>query len=133
MSAERKIGWGKIDVVPLSAATPSRLATHVRGAGRREELLRLLRRDQFERFAARVMTAVDESFGASTTRTDAEIRRRTNLAVDAFLMMRTDCHLSTECALDSLPLALVSALLGVRFEPPKPGRGWGVRPTRLKA
>jgi len=56
--------------------------------------------------------------------TDAEVKRRTDLAYDWFIRLRTEAGYSSTKALDLLPRAVRAELDGESWEPPPAERGW---------
>lgn len=84
----------------------------------------------------RIVAAVVETFREDRQRsgiillsdlspTEAEKKRRTDLAYDWFIRLRADCHYSTRKALDYLPRALRAELDGESWEPPPAEASWG--------
>lgn len=84
----------------------------------------------------RITAAVAETFKEDRTRSgivllsqispsQAEVKRRTNLAYDWFIRLRADCHYSTRKALDYLPRAIRAELDGESWEPPPAETSWG--------
>jgi hypothetical protein len=61
---------------------------------------------------------------ATVKTTHDEIKRRTNLCYDLFMMMRKDVGYSTHRALDMLPFGLRSELDGTPWVPPPVDRSW---------
>lgn len=84
-------------------------------------VVRLSFAQDVERRAASVISLP----GATTERvTRAEATRRAKIVYDWFMVMRQDCHYSTQKALDLLPHALRATLDGNDWEPPPAERGW---------
>jgi hypothetical protein len=58
--------------------------------------------------------------------TQAEIRTRTGMCYDLFMVMRHDLRWSIQRSLDTLPVALRTELDGGKWEPPTDRRAWGI-------
>ena len=56
--------------------------------------------------------------------TQNEIKRRTGIAYDWFITLRTQYGYSSHRAMDSIPLALRAELDGTKWVPPVTDRGW---------
>lgn len=68
--------------------------------------------------------------GGAVLGTRAEVKRRTEICLKWFRVMRGDLGYSTERALDFLSLALRTELDGGKWEPPAATAAWG--PDALK-
>lgn len=91
--------------------------------------------ERVRRIVARIAHVVAETFEEDRSRsgivllrgvspTDAEAKRRTNLAYDWFIRLRVEAGYSSTKALDFLPRALRAELDGESWEPPPAERGW---------
>lgn len=84
--------------------------------------------EMFSKVVRRISMVVESSFKNDLILrphvTASEIKERSNLCYDLFLMMRTDLHYSTHKALDVLPTALRSELDGIPWKPSRPDRSW---------
>lgn len=61
-----------------------------------------------------------------TAFTEDEIRRRSNVCYDWFMVLRGDLKYGTEHAIDTLALALRADIDGIDFVPPPADRSWTV-------
>ena len=85
----------------------------------------LVVRLSFAQDAERRKSAVIIMPGTTTVRvTRAETTRRAKIVYDWFMVMRQDCHYSSQKALDMLPRALRATLDGEDWEPPPAERSW---------
>lgn len=62
--------------------------------------------------------------------TKAEIKHRTDMCYDLFMVMRHDLHWSTQRSLDELPHALRTKLDGGDWTPQTDRQAWGVSKPR---
>jgi hypothetical protein len=81
---------------------------------------------------AKLSEVIQDSFVQDAVRskgrvvgTQAEVKRRTEICLKWFRVMRGDLGYSTERALDFLSLALRKELDGESWEPPAQGAAWG--------
>ena len=75
---------------------------------------------------------LDHQVGTITEITDTEIRRRFLICEKWFRIFRQELGYGLQQALDTLPKALASDLLGLQFDPPRVAdRGWGRGPNDL--
>lgn len=102
---------------------------------RAEVLRKLLDPVMMVRVEKAIINAVRQSFITDMQRgdgiikgevraTQAEIKRRTGIAYDWFITMRTQFGYSAQRAVDALPIALRAELDGTKWVPPSTERGW---------
>lgn len=98
----------------------------------------LLTKEQFTRVSQSIMVTVAQSFIEEQTRlvqipgsvkqpTRNEIKHRTDIVMNWFLVMRNEIGFSTARALDMLSEALRTELDGGNWTPPPVERAWGVK------
>ncbi len=86
----------------------------------------------------RLVDIINRSFAEDRLRnplagsqTQSELKRRTKICLDWFLIFRRDMHFSVARSLDIMPRALRAKLDGLPWEPTETERSWGA-PDRTK-
>jgi len=107
---------------------------------KKEILESMLNQQELARFTKACVDAVAKSFATdagrlqskiislATNPTRGEIKQRTNMCYDLFMVMRGDMKYSITRALDMLPVALRTKLDTGHWEPPPTERAsWGIQ------